>query len=281
MENLLEDSTKFTRVETDILKAIFKYEDRNNRLCLKLHKENLIDEDTKDAIRATGSRPGVMYGLPKVHKPGVPLRPILSTKGTYNYSMSQFLVKMLTPVVDNEFTVSDSFQFCRKISSFTPDKDTVMVSFDIQSLFTNIPIEETCKIIIDKLFPLPDSSFNGFCKQDFKKMLDNCCKDNIFIFNKQTYIQKDGAPMGGCISPTLANLFLGFHEKIWLNNCPAEFKPNFYTRNMDDTFTLFQNTDHAHKFLSYLIKQDPSIKFTIELQKNNTLSFLDVSVKKK
>ena len=68
---------------------------------------------------------------------------------------------------------------------------------------------------------------------------------------------------------------------MWLNNCPPDFKPSFYTRYMDDTFTLFDNIDQAHKFLNYLNEQHPSIKFTVELQKDNTLSFLDVLVRKK
>ena len=69
---------------------------------------------------------------------------------------------------------------------------------------------------------------------------------------------------------------------MWINNCPADFKLSFYTRSMDDTFTLFYNIDQVHKFLNYVNEHHPSIKFTVELQKDNTLfSFLDVLVRKK
>ena len=111
-------------------------------------------------------------------------------------------------------------------------------------------------------------------------MLDNCTRDNLFMFNKNLYLQIDGAPMGGCVSPTLANIFLGHHEKSWLDNCPVEFRPTFYTRYVDDTFTLFHNEDQAKKFLGYLNSQHPSIKFTMEIEKNNQLPYLDVLVKK-
>ena len=46
---------------------------------------------------------------------------------------------MLTSIVDNEFTVAESFQFCRKFDTYTPTNNTAMVSFDIQSLFTKFP----------------------------------------------------------------------------------------------------------------------------------------------
>ena len=76
--------------------------------------------------------------------------------------MSQILVKMLTPIVDNEFTVAESSQLCRKINTYTPNNNTVMVNFDIHFLFTNNPIEETSNLILENLFPLSDSLFNGF-----------------------------------------------------------------------------------------------------------------------
>ena len=67
-----------------------------------------------------------------------------------------------------------------------------------------------------------DSFYNGFSKDFFRKLLENRSKDSIFIFNEQLDPQEDGAPMGGCVSTTLANLILGYHEKFWLNNCPAK-----------------------------------------------------------
>ena len=76
-----------------------------------------------------------------------------------------------------------------------------MASFDVKSVFTNITIKETCNIILDKLFPHNDNIFEGFTRDLFSKILANCTKDNVFLFDKQLYVQRDGAPMGGCIYP--------------------------------------------------------------------------------
>ena len=85
---------------------------------------------------------------------------------------------------------------------------------------------------------------------------------------------------GGCVSPTLANFFMGYWEKIWLESCPKEFKPIYYKRYVDDTFLLFKEQNHVSLFLDYLNNQHPNICFTSELEKCNRLSFLDTIVHK-
>ena len=84
--------------------------------------------------------------------------------------------------------------------------------------------------------------------------------------------------MGSPLGPILANIFLCYHEKRWLDNCPYEFKPIKYLRYVDDTFVLFWNESDADEFQKYLNAQHPNIKFTVEKEQNNTLPFLDVQV---
>ena len=279
MENLLSDGSAFSKISTDLFKTVLKYEDKVNRFVDNLFKLKIVDLDTKSQLRCTGSRPGIMYGSPKVHKRNHPLRPILSTIGTCNYNISKFLVTLLSPVVDRTFVVQDSFQFSNDICN-VPHNNGVMASFDVQSLFSNIPVSETCDLIVDKLFSDNSSKYSGFDKTNFRKLLDICCTNNIFIFNKQLYAQIDGAPMGGCVSPTLANFFLGHFENLWLKQCPKEFKPTYYKRYVDDTFLIFREKSHVNLFLDYINMQHPKINFTCEIEKNGTLPFLDVNVTK-
>ena len=155
-----------------------------------------------------------------------------------------------------------------------------MASFDVQSLFTNIPISETCNLILEKLFKDNSAKYLGFDKNNFRKLLELCCTNNIFLFNKQLYTQIDGAPMGGCVSPTLADFFLGHFENIWLKQCPIEFKPTYYKRYVDDVFLIFKENSHVNLFLDYINSQHPKINFTCEIEKDNSLPFLDVIVSK-
>ena len=86
---------KFSAVNEDWFKTIIKEEDQVNRFLTILRQNNHIDKITYDELRVSSSKPGILYGLLKVHKPGTPLRPILSSIGTCGYNLSKFLVPYL------------------------------------------------------------------------------------------------------------------------------------------------------------------------------------------
>ena len=84
--------------------------------------------------------------------------------------------------------------------------------------------------------------------------------------------------MGLPLGPTFANIFMCFHEKIWLNECPSDFRPFLYRRYVDDIFLLFRSKSHVSLFFDYLNSKHPNIKFTIENEKDGKISFLDASI---
>ena len=84
--------------------------------------------------------------------------------------------------------------------------------------------------------------------------------------------------MGGCLSPILANAFMCYYERKWLDECPTEYKTLFYRRYVDDTFLLFANPDHIPLFKQYLNSKHPNINFTSESEEDNKLPFIGVSV---
>ena len=73
--------------------------------------------------------------------------------------------------------------------------------------------------------------------------------------------------------------FLCYHEKLWLNDCPSDFKPITYKRYVDDTFLIFESPSHVSKFLNFLNNKHLNIKFTSEIGNNKCLPFLDISIK--
>ena len=86
--------------------------------------------------------------------------------------------------------------------------------------------------------------------------------------------------MGSPLAPVLANLFMGFHEDNWLNNYRNPDSILFYRRYVDDIFCVFKNETEAMEFFTYLNDQHPNIKFTLEKEIDNCLSFLDVKINK-
>ena len=84
------------------------------------------------------------------------------------------------------------------------------------------------------------------------------------------YKKLDGLAMGNPIAPCIANIFLCHLEEIIFCDCPADCSPNFYKRYLDDTFACFDNEIQANAFLDYINNLHPNIKFTIEVQHNNS-----------
>ena len=105
-------------------------------------------------------------------------------------------------------------------------------------------------------------------------------KESVFIFGDQLYKQIDGVAMGSPLGPTLANLFLCYHESKWLSDCPEEFKPLKYNRYVDDCFLVFKTKEQANKFLEYLNKKHRNIAFTAEHEEGNKIPFLDILITK-
>ena len=156
-----------------------------------------------------------------------------------------------------------------------------MASFDVSSLFTNVSLNECIDLCIDLLFEDRDTLLLGDCKfnrDQLRKLLNFAVKDNHFVFNGRLYDQIDGVAMGSPLGPSIANIFMCSLEQKYLNGCPSEFKPVLYHRYVDDTFCLFKHRDHIDKFLEYINNFHPNIKFTVDIEEENKLPFLDVLV---
>ena len=99
-----------------------------------------------------------------------------------------------------------------------------MTSFDIGSLFTNIPLEETINICVDKLFE-NNTKVNNLTKESLRSFLELATLDSFFIFDGKYYKQKDGVAMDYPLGPTLANVFLCHFKEQWMSDCPNGYKP--------------------------------------------------------
>ena len=143
-----------------------------------------------------------------------------------------------------------------------------MGSLDIDSLFTNIPFDKTIDICINQLFENTDT-VEGFTKSELKQLLCLATKESYFIFNGLLYRQTDGVAMGSPLGPSLANAFLSYHEKNWLNSCPQGFKPVFYRRYVDDIFVLFKSNDHLKYFQEFLNSCHINMSFSMETERQN------------
>ena len=193
-----------------------------------------------------------------------------------NYKIAKFFVPLLDKLTFNHFSIKNSYLFLKDILSQNPSK--FMASFDITSLFTNVPLLETIDLITGTLFRTDTDTFYDMDKQTFTTILNLATLDSYFFFNNTIYKQVDGVAMGSPLGPTLANIFMVALEKTIFDKCPVEFRPSFYRRYMDDTFALFDHPQQAELFLNFLNTLHPNISFTFELEKDKCIPFLDMLI---
>ena len=229
-------------------------------------------------MRSTGAVRPRMYGLPKIHKTGVPLRPILSMTGSPQYNVSQWLCQVLDPVLQmyNTRCVKDSFEFIDLIKEKKIRSDGHMCSFDVQSLFTNVPLEETIDICADALYRNDAVQSSTLSEDSFRKILRMVTSGVEFSFDNIMYRQVDGVAMGSPLGPVLANIFVGYCE----SRVPDEAWPSLYCRFVDDSFAYFDKYQESDRLLQMLNDLHPALKFTCEHEENGHLPFLDVLVEK-
>ena len=145
----------------------------------------------------------------------------------------------------NEYTLKDSFEFAKDRTN--QNSNCFMASLDVDSLFTNVPLDETIKICIDELFK-SDMTVSGLNKKEMFEMLSLTLKESIILFDNKYYSQIDGVAMGSPLGPTLANIFLCYHESNWLKDCPRNFKPIYCKRYVDDIFVCLINQNMRNFF---------------------------------
>ena len=248
----------------------------------KLKNKEKISEKELDNIRPVGTTPGILYGNPKVHKTVVnntpKFRSILLAINTPTYLLAKYLNPILSPLTTNEFTWKNSFDFAEEVVNC--DHNLFIANLDVESLFTNIPLEETIKNCINDL--LSNNFYSGkLSRKDLYDLLKIATPESSFIFDNKLYKQIDGVAMGSPLGSTLANASLCHYERTWLNKCPSQFKPVVYRSYVDNIFVLFKSKEHVKFFVNYMNTKHKNIKFTFEIEDSNNFSFLDVKITRK
>ena len=247
-------------------------------LC-KLTQKNFFNEIEYDKLHPSGSAPFCIYDTPKMHKfssrDSFPkLRLIFSSICTFNYNLVRSLCDFRPSLLPHHYSCKDTFSLVSQIKNANLSK-IFLVSYDVTSLFTDIPLQETIDIAISLIFN-HNPNLN-ITRKELKKLFLFATSKTHFIFSSKFYNQIDGVAMGSPLAPVLANIFMGFHESKWLNEYNLN-KPKFYLRYVDDILAAFDNEQDSLNFLNFLNNRHPNIKFTIEKQINHSIAFLDVFI---
>ena len=195
--------------------------------------------------------------------------------GMPSYKLAKFLLPFLMPLTQNDYTITDSFHLAEEICK--QDPNLYMASPDVDSLVTNIPLNETIDIYIDSLYK-DDENSPKIRKDVFRNLLTVATEESFFMFNNKFYKQIDGAVMGSPLGPALADIFVCSFENKCLKDCPHSLNPVFYRRYVNDIFVLFSSLDQLEKFKKYLSSKHPNVKFLLEKESDGRLSLLPINI---
>ena len=186
------------------------------------------------------------------------------------YDAAKVIGEYLKPLAFNEYKINDCLKFPDMIKALPPlQKKEEYVSYDVESLFTNIPLKETVSYIIHKIYnekllkPI-------FKKLIFMRLLYKLTTDCTIQFNKCFCKQIDGCAMGGPLSVILADIHMVRTENVVVK----PLNPEFYKRFVDDMYSR-RNKSQQDVLFEALNNFHPNIKLTIEVNPEN---FLDIKI---
>ena len=147
--------------------------------------QKLIPDYLYKQLYPTGGQPPRIYGLPKIHKASVPLRPIVSSIGTVTYKIAKYLARILSPLVGKtDHFVKDSADFVAKIKDLEVPPGHKLISYDVSTLFTSIPTPVAVAVI--KQYLQGDNSLGDRCPlsvDQILELLQFCLDTTYFVYN--------------------------------------------------------------------------------------------------
>ena len=263
----LKQFSKVTVTRKNGKDLCFKEEERVNTALKELMDAGKIDENLYTELRSTGGQLPRLYGLAKVHKENVPLRPVLSMPGSPYHKVAKKVTEWLNAIPEAKIS-SSTKQTVDKLKGIVLQPDEIIVSFDVSSLYTNVPVREAIEVAANRLY---SGSVNQppVDKETFVTLATLSCSNVVMSTHSGTYRQIDGLAMGSPPAPPLAN--------IWLSQYDPSIRDDakIFERYMDDFLRTIKKR-LIEKKLKRINSLHPNLKFTLEIENEGKLPFLDM-----
>ena len=230
-----------------------------------MKKLGFLSEGEYKQANPCGSHCARIYALPKVHKNGIPFQPVMSAIGSYNYRLAKLLANKLQSLRRSKHMLKDTFEFIEYIRKLDPSMtEHKMMSFDVTSQFTKVPLAYTIKLILDRMYG-PERDCPKLIKlrtdrcpkcldrSDMNKLLDMTTSHTYFSFNNKYYQQHNGVAMGSPLAPVLADVFM-IHLENKVMTKLREAGVLCYKRYVDDTFVIVHKNAKTNNITKILVE---------------------------
>lgn len=185
----------------------------------------------------------LMYGRPKIHKDDIPMRPIVAATDMIGTVLSTWLLKNLQMIAATleKYNIQNAKKLTPDLLTFKLVPEHKLCSLDYVSMYTNVNVNETCKIILEYYHVIATSSSvpaDVFisCIEFFTNIA------TFFIFNGKIFKQIKGLAMGNKLAPILAEIRTNYALLKAMENFGAE-TISFLYKYVDDVFTSIHKND--------------------------------------
>ncbi|UYV83394.1 hypothetical protein LAZ67_23000867 [Cordylochernes scorpioides] len=262
MHDLLGDDTTFSPISDKVSLSLAKVF-RTFLLQLKISKH--ITPDDYKLFISNLSNSAYIYGLPKIHKPDVPLRPIIAYHLSPAYPLAKFLSNYLSPLLNNHrniYSIRSTPHFISELTALNPAPHFTMCSFDVTSLYISLPHS----LITDSLERfLGSQSVDPHTASSIAQLTKLCLNMNSFTFLENHYRQIKGSPMGIPLSSIIAEVAMSEIDHWITRTLPIDIQ--IWRRYIDGVFCLCRNGQES-TILAALNSYNPNISFTLEIESN-------------
>ena len=266
----------------------------------------ILSKEEYEAMCPEGKSPSKFYCTFKMHKEyhhteTPPVRPIVSGSGSITANPSLYIDHHIKDIAKAHKTfLQDTPHFLRMIDSINKEKklkeNTVLVTWDVIGLYTNIPQDEGVECVASALAEQQNQQIPA---EFITRILELVLKNNIFEFNGELFKQLIGTAMGSSCAPDYANVFMDKKIDAKIEKLVKKYsKPEnqgllFMKRFLDDLFALWEgSTKDLHTLLGEMNSLHSSIKFTMnhttiedeskdikcDCQRKESIPFLDMSL---
>lgn len=286
MMNILSDPYTYCPIKYDPTKHL---QWRVNKLVKTWWEMEFIPGRIRRHLHSKSRTIARAYGLPKIHKKDVPFRIIVSFVNTPTYNLAKYLQDILktalkhpSPGLDAlekknlrkvKFKAVNSLELKKILTSADLPKDYLMISMDVVSLFTNVPLDLVKQGIRKRWNVI--KRYTDIDLESFIEATELCFTSSAFLFNKCFYQQIFGAAMGSPLSSVAADIVMENLE----DECLCKLAPDifFYLRYVDDILT-FLPKNKVESALRTFNSYHNRLRFTVECEVNSRINFLELTL---
>jgi len=211
----------------------FSLDAYKERVWNAMKKASMVISVDRDRLKQMCAAVPRLYGQIKLHKIGYPIRPVVSYFRDTTFLVAKYLATWFReiPGFNPRYTIKNSIEFANDLKQKTFPPGSRLISFDVISMFTHIPVLYTIEIMVSRL---RKKNVHPEIIKEFKNLITICLKDNICFYQGRTYRFPDGLPIEGP-SPTLvADTFMDDLENQFLTSGPETDHILYYARYVDD-----------------------------------------------